>query len=102
LVEAQVQLEKYIDNKLAQMLKGQKCSSDKSGLVFVKTTYVSNVSIIASSSKIAFVKPELAKPQNVCEDKEKASVISCENANIQPVVFVIKHSVSILYWQHFG
>jgi hypothetical protein len=94
LVEAQVQLEKYTDSKLAQMLKGQKCSFDKIGLGFVKIVSISNVSNIASSSKIVFVKHEVAEPQNACDDKVKAIVISCENANIKPTIFVIKHSKS--------
>jgi hypothetical protein len=38
LVEAQLRLEKFTDNKLAQMLSGQKCSSNKTGLGFVATT----------------------------------------------------------------
>jgi hypothetical protein len=37
LVEAQMQLEKFTDSKLAQMLTGQKCSSDKTGLGCDKT-----------------------------------------------------------------
>jgi hypothetical protein len=40
------------------------------------------------------VKPEVAKPQNACEDKGKEIVISYENANIKPAVSVIKHSKS--------
>jgi hypothetical protein len=39
LVEAQLMLEKFTDNKLPQMLSGQKWSSDKTGLGFVATTF---------------------------------------------------------------
>jgi hypothetical protein len=59
-----VQLEKYTDNKLVQMLTEQKCSSDKTRLGFDKIAYVSNVFNIVSSSKTVFVKPEVAEPQN--------------------------------------
>jgi hypothetical protein len=66
LVEAQLQLEKFTDNKLAQMLSGQKCSSNKTSLGFVVATY--DVSNIASSSKTVFVKPKVEEPQNACMD----------------------------------
>jgi hypothetical protein len=36
LIESQVQLEKFSNDKLVQMLKGQKCSSDKTSLGFDK------------------------------------------------------------------
>jgi hypothetical protein len=72
------------------MLKAQKYSSDKSGLGFDKIV----VSNIASSSKTVFVKPEVAEPQNSCEDKGNALVISCENANIKPAMPIMKHSKS--------
>jgi hypothetical protein len=94
LVEAQVQLEKFTNNKLAQMLIGQKCSFDKTGLDFDKIASVSNVSNIASSSKTVFVKPKVAEPQNACEDKGKAIVIACKNVNIKHAVPVMKHSKS--------
>jgi hypothetical protein len=81
LVDAQLQLEKFSDNMLAQMLTGHKCSSDKIGLRYLATIDDSN---IASTSKTVFVKPSVPKPQNACEDKGKAIVISCENANINP------------------
>jgi hypothetical protein len=61
LVEAQVQLEKYTNNKLAQMLKGQKCSSDKTGLGFVKTAFVSNDSYIAFSVLMFLTLPLLLR-----------------------------------------
>jgi hypothetical protein len=72
------------------MLKGKKHSSNKSGLGFDKSV----VSNIASSSKMVFVKPEVAEPQNACKDKGKALVISCENANIKPAVPIMEHSKS--------
>lgn len=65
-------LEKFIDNKLAQMLLGQKCTSDKSGLGFIATS--SDVSNIALSSKTVFVKPKVEEPQNVYMDKGKGIV----------------------------
>jgi hypothetical protein len=82
------------------MLKGQKHSFDKSELGFDKTI----VSNIASSSKTVFVKPEVVEPQNACEDKGKALVISCENANIKSVVPIMKHSKSrsMLTCHHCG
>jgi vacuolar-type H+-ATPase subunit I/STV1 len=58
LIESQVQLEKFSNDKLVQMLKGQKCSSDKTCLGFDKSI----VSNIAFSSKTIFVKPEVAEP----------------------------------------
>jgi len=42
LMEMQLQLEKFLDNKLAKMLIKQKCSSDKAGLGYVPTTDASN------------------------------------------------------------
>jgi hypothetical protein len=36
LIESPMQLEKKFGDKLVQMLKGQKCSSDKTGLGFDK------------------------------------------------------------------
>jgi hypothetical protein len=58
LMDAQLQLEKFSDNKLAQMLIGQKCSSDKIGLEYVAIDF----SNIASTSKTMFVKPSSSKP----------------------------------------
>lgn len=78
---AQLQLEKFSDNKLAQMLTGQKCSFDKTGLEYVATTDASN---IACTLKTMLLKPLVLEPQNACEDRGKAIVISCENANIKP------------------
>jgi hypothetical protein len=63
------------------MLTGQKYSSDKTGLGYVPTTDASN---IGSTLKTVFVKPSVLKPQNACEDRGKAIVISCENANVTP------------------
>jgi hypothetical protein len=58
-MDAQLQLEKFSHNKLAEVLTGQKCSSDKIGLGYVATTDTSN---IASTSKTVFVKPSVPKP----------------------------------------
>jgi hypothetical protein len=71
LMEVKLQLEKFSDNKLAQMLTGQKCSSDKVGLRYVATTDASN---IASTSKTMFVKPSIPNSQNACGDKGKIIV----------------------------
>jgi len=72
LMDAQLQLEKFLDNKLAQMLTGQKCSSNKTGLWYVAT----DSSNIASTPRTVFVKSLVSKPQN---DKGKAIMVSCEN-----------------------
>jgi hypothetical protein len=72
LVEVQLMLEKFTDNKPAQMLLGQKSTSDKTSLGFVATT--SDISNIASSSKIVFVKPKVKVPQNAYMDKGKGIV----------------------------
>jgi vacuolar-type H+-ATPase subunit D/Vma8 len=58
LMDAQLQLEKFSDNKLAQMLTGQKCSSDKTSLGYVAT----DSSNIASTSRTVFVKPSGSEP----------------------------------------
>jgi hypothetical protein len=71
LMEVQLQLEKFSDNKLAQMLTGQKCSSDKTGLGYVATTDASN---IASTSQNVFVKPSVPNSQNACGDRGKTIV----------------------------
>jgi len=75
LMDAQLQLEKFSDNKLAQMLTSQKCSSDKTGLGYVAT----DSSNIASTSRTVFVKPSSSEPQN---DKGKAIMVSCENTTL--------------------
>jgi hypothetical protein len=77
LMDAQLQLEKFSDNKIAQMLTGQKCSSDKIGLEYVAT----DSSNIASTSRTVFVKSSGSEPQN---DKGKAIMVSCENDNTTP------------------
>jgi len=77
LMDAQLQLEKFLDNKIAQMLTGQKCSSDKSGLGYVAT----DSSNIASTSRTVFLKPLGSEPQN---DKGKAIMVSCANDNTTP------------------
>jgi hypothetical protein len=61
LIESHMQLEKFSNEKLVQMLKGQKCSFDKTGLRFDKS--VASSYNIASTSKAVFVKPEMAEPQ---------------------------------------
>lgn len=71
LMEVQLQLEKFSDNKLAQMLTGQKFSSNKTGLRYVATT---DASSIASTSKIVFVKPSIPNSQNTCGDRVKTIV----------------------------
>jgi hypothetical protein len=83
LVEAQLMLDKFIDNKLAQMLSEQKCLSNKTSLGFVATT--SDVSNIVSSSKTLFVKPKVDKPQNACMDKGKGIVGDETKAHTEPV-----------------
>jgi hypothetical protein len=77
LMDAQLQLEKFSDNKLAQMLTGQECSSDKTGLGYAAT----NSSNIASTSRTVFMKPSGPEPPN---DKGKAIMVSCENDNTTP------------------
>jgi hypothetical protein len=77
LMDAQLQLEKFSDNKIAQMLTGQKCSSDKIGLGYVTT----NSSNIASTSRTVFANPSGSEPPN---DKGKAIMVSCENDNTTP------------------
>jgi hypothetical protein len=52
-------LEKFSNHKLAQILIGQKCSFDKTGLGYVATTDATNV---ASISKTMFVKPSFLEP----------------------------------------
>jgi hypothetical protein len=77
LMDAQLQLEKFSDNKIAQMLTGQKCLFDKTGLGYVATDSPN----IAYTSRIVFFKPSGSEPQN---DKGKAIVVSCENNNTTP------------------
>jgi len=77
LMDAQLQLEKFSDNKIAQMLTGQKCSSDKTGIGYVAT----DSSNIASTSRTVFLKPSGSEPQN---EKGKTIIISCENDNTTP------------------
>jgi hypothetical protein len=83
-MDAPLQLEKFSDNKLTQMLTGQKCSSDKTGLGYVAT----DSSNIASTSKTVFVKPSGLEIQN---DKGKAIMVSYENDNTTPAKS--KHSI---------
>jgi hypothetical protein len=67
-------LEKFSDNMIPQMLTGQKCSSDKSGLGYVAT----DSSNIASTSRTVFLKPSGSEPHN---DKGKTIMVYCENDN---------------------
>lgn len=60
LLEVQLQLEKFTDNRLARMLIGQKSSHDKTGLGFNDS--VPDMTNIASSSKTVFVKPQDSEP----------------------------------------
>jgi hypothetical protein len=57
LMDTQLQLEKFSNNKLAQMLTGQKCSSDKTGFGYVAT----DSSNITYTSRTVFVKPSGSK-----------------------------------------
>jgi hypothetical protein len=91
LIESRMQLEKFSNDKLVQMLKDQKCSFDKTGLGFDKFAAFS--SYIASTFKTIFVKLEIEEPQFANVDKHK-EVIICENANTKHVVPIIKHSKS--------
>jgi hypothetical protein len=77
LMDAQLQLQKFSDNKIAQMLTGQKCSSDKIDLGYVAI----DSSNIASTSRTMFLKPSGSEPQN---DKGKTLMVSCENDNTTP------------------
>jgi hypothetical protein len=67
-------LEKFSDNKIAQMLTSQKCSSNKMGLEYLAT----DSSNIASTSRTVFLKPSGLEPQN---DQGKIIMVSCENDN---------------------
>jgi hypothetical protein len=80
LMNAQLQLEKFSDNKIAKMLTSQKCSSDKTGLGYVAT----DSSNIALASRTVFVKPSGLESPN---DKGKAIMVSCENDNTTPTKF---------------
>jgi len=71
LMKVQLQLEKFSNKKLAQMLTRQKCSSDKTGLGYVATTDASN---IASTSKTMSVKPSVPDSKNACGDRGKTIV----------------------------
>jgi hypothetical protein len=72
LMDARLQFEKFSDNKIAQMLTSQKCSSDKTSLGYVATVS----SNIAYTFRTVFLKPSGSEPQN---DKGKAIMVSCEN-----------------------
>lgn len=99
LMDALLQLERLLDNKLAQMLTGQKYSFDKTDLWYVATINASNM---ASTSKTVFVKPLVPKSQNAYKDRGKAIMISCKNASISPAR--PKHSTtrSLPTCHHYG
>jgi ribosomal protein L32 len=88
-------LEKFSDNKIAQMLTGQKCSSDKTGLGYVAT----DSSNIASTSKTVFLRPSGSEPQN---DKGKAIMVSRENDNTTPVKSEHSTKRSLPTCHHYG
>jgi hypothetical protein len=73
LIESQRHLEKKFGDKFVQMLKYQKCLSDKSGLGFHK--FVVSSSHVASTSKTVFVKPEIYRTHIACLDKGKNDII---------------------------
>lgn len=72
LIESQMQLEKFSSDKLVQMLKGQKCASDETGLGFDK--FAASSSHIASTSKTVFVKSKISEPRVACLDKRRLSL----------------------------
>jgi len=88
-MDAQLQLEKFSDNKIAEMLTSQKCSSDKTGLRYVAT----NSSNIASTSKTVFFKASGSKPQDDA---------SCENDNTTPGKFEHSTERSLPTCHHCG
>jgi chromosome segregation ATPase len=69
LLETQLQLERFIDEKLTHMLSIQKSPTDKSGL-----GYVAPSSDTPSTSKTVFVKPAVSKPPPTIEDKRKDKI----------------------------
>jgi hypothetical protein len=85
-------LEKFSGDKFLQMLKGQKCSSDKSGLGFDKFTASS--SHVTSTSKIVFVKPEISETHIAFLDKGK-NVIVHEHVKAESEIPYKKQSKSI-------
>jgi hypothetical protein len=72
LIESQMQLEKFSSDKLVQMLKGQKCAYDQTGLGFDK--FAASSSQLASTSKIVFFKSEMSEPHVACLDKRRISL----------------------------
>lgn len=89
LLKVQLQLEKITDNRLAQMLIGQKRSHDKTSLGF--SAFMSDLTN-TPSSKIVFVKSQDPEPQETCEDKGKAVIVSRVDANVKTVEPKFKHS----------
>jgi hypothetical protein len=84
-------LETISGDKIVQMLKGQKCSSDKSGLGFDK--FVASSSHVASNSKIVFIKPEIFETHTACLEK-KENVIVHEHVKAEFEIPVKKQSKS--------
>jgi hypothetical protein len=64
LLETQLQLERFIDEKVTHMLSIQKSPTDKTGL-----GYVVSSSNIPSTSRTIFVKPTVPEPPFVYLDK---------------------------------
>jgi hypothetical protein len=89
LNESHRHLEKISSNKLVQMLNGQKCSYDKSGLGFDK--FPASSSHDVSTSRNVFVKPEISEPHVACLDKGK-SVIVHDHVIVESKIPVKKQS----------
>jgi hypothetical protein len=79
LNESHRHLEKISSNKLVQMLNGQKCSYDKSGLGFDK--FPASSSHDSSIPRTVFVKPEISETHVACLDKGK-NIIDHEHDKI--------------------
>jgi len=69
LLETQLQLERFTDEKLTHMLSIQKSSTDKTGL-----GYVAPPSDIPSTSRTVFVKPAVPESPPIVEDKGKDKI----------------------------
>jgi hypothetical protein len=75
-----LQLERINDEKLTQMLSGQKCSSNKTGL-----EYVASSSNITSTLKTASVKPAVPESQIAYVDKGKEIIRGEAKISEEPV-----------------
>jgi NCAIR mutase (PurE)-related protein len=69
LLEAQLQIERLTNEKLAHMLSIQKSPTDKT-----RVGYVASTSDIPSTSKTVFVKPTIPLPPHAYMDKGKSVV----------------------------